>query len=235
MSIKRRHGRITDGFGKATLVIAPSPKPGDTMLDFDAVRRAEPATEPFPHMIGTRLLSANALAGIARDFPPIRDPGVFPLDALSFGPRFAELIEDIRSETLEHLIGEKLGVDLSELPLMITVRGWCHRKDGRIHTDSTDKAVTCLLYLNETWDQDGGRLRLLRAPTDIDDVVAEVPPDGGTLVAFKRTDNSWHGHLPFEGPRRYVMFNWVRSAAALRRNVLRHRVSAGLKRLNPFR
>ena len=82
---------------------------------------------------------------------------------------------------------------------------------------------------------DGGRLRLLRNGTDIEDYIAEVPPDGGTFIAFKRSDKSWHGHLPFEGERRYVMFNWVRSNAALTRNVLRHKVSASIKRLNPFR
>ena len=64
--------------------------------------------------------------------------------------------------------------------------------------------------------------------------IAEIPPDGGTLVAFKRSERSWHGHAPFEGPRRYVMFNWVRSDAALTREIGRHRLSAKLKRLNPF-
>ena len=80
-----------------------------------------------------------------------------------------------------------------------------------------------------------GRLRLLRDGENIENVIAEVPPNGGTLVAFRRTDNSWHGHLPFEGPRRYVMFNWVRSGAALSRNLTRHRISAKLKQLGILR
>ncbi len=117
---------------------------------------------------------------------------------------------------------------------MITVRGHCARRDGRIHTDSTDKIVTCLLYLNDSWAEDGGRLRLLRNGHDIDDDITEMPPNGGTFVAFRRSDNSWHGHLPFEGPRRYVMFNWVRSEAVLMKNLGRHTLSARLKRLNPF-
>ena len=74
----------------------------------------------------------------------------------------------------------------------------------------------------------------MRSADNIEDVIAEVPPDGGTPVAFKRTDNSWHGHHPFEGPRRYVMFNWVRSEAALKKNIGRHTLSARIKRLNPF-
>ena len=205
------------------------------MLDLDAIRLSTVAHEPFSFFQTTGVLRESALARIAADFPTISQPGIFPLEEVNGGPAFNELVEEIRGADLEALLEEKLDVSLSELPLMVTVRGHCHRRDGRIHTDSTDKVVTCLLYLNEPWESGGGRLRLLRNGTDIEDYIAEVPPDGGTLVAFKRADNSWHGHLPFEGQRRYIMFNWVRSSAALSRNVLRHRVSASLKRLNPFR
>ena len=61
-----------------------------------------------------------------------------------------------------------------------------------------------------------------------------MPPNGGTLVVFKRTDNSWHGHHPYEGERRYVMFNWVTSDVTLAKNLGRHKLSARLKRLLPF-
>lgn len=205
------------------------------MLDLAAMRRAAVSHEPFSFFATGGVLDERALGMIGRDFPAISQPGIFPLEEITAGPAFNELIAEIRGTDLEALLEDKLDVELSELPLMITVRGYCHRRDGRIHTDSTDKVVTCLLYLNESWENGGGRLRLLRSGTDIEDYIAEVPPDGGTFVAFKRSDNSWHGHLPFEGQRRYIMFNWVRSNAALSRNMLRHRVSASLKRLNPFR
>ena len=65
-------------------------------------------------------------------------------------------------------------------------------------------------------------------------MITEIPPLGGQLVAFRRTDKSWHGHHPFEGQRRYVMFNWLRSEAALAKNVGRHKLSAAIKRLDPF-
>jgi len=74
--------------------------------------------------------------------------------------------------------------------------------------------MTALIYLNEDWSSTGGRLRLLRNANDIDDYVAEVPPVSGTLLLFKRSDNSWHGHKPFVGPRRTVQINWVTDAAA---------------------
>jgi hypothetical protein len=113
---------------------------------------------------------------------------------------------------------------------MVTVRGQCRPTDGKIHTDSTGKLVTVLLYINGGWSAPGGRLRLLRTSTDIEDYAVEVPPDAGTLLAFRCTDNAWHGHKPFEGARRSIQLNWVRDAAYLRKEQIRHRVSAFFKR-----
>jgi hypothetical protein len=33
---------------------------------------------------------------------------------------------------------------------------------------------------------------------------------GGTLLAFRRTDHSWHGHKPFVGERRMLQLNYLR-------------------------
>jgi hypothetical protein len=74
-------------------------------------------------------------------------------------------------------------------------------------------------------------LRLLRRGDDLDDVIAEVPPEEGTLLTFRRSDNSWHGHQPHVGERRVIQLNWVTSAWVERRERLRHTVSATMKRL----
>ena len=76
---------------------------------------------------------------------------------------------------------------------MCTVRGFLQKKDGSIHTDSKTKIITVLLYLNEGWDNDGGRLRLLRNGTDLEDYVAEVPPTDGTLLANSPAPRTFRG------------------------------------------
>jgi hypothetical protein len=205
------------------------------MLQFNRLATASVTREPFPYMTATNVVDDSGLARITADFPNITKPGIFPLSEVTYGQAFADLIKEVHSAELESLMSDKFNVDLSGKPLFVTVRGFCQKKDGRIHTDSKDKIVTCLLYLNDkTWNEEGGRLRLLRDGRNLDNIIAEISPQGGTLVAFQRTDNSWHGHAPFIGPRRYIMFNWVRSDVALAKNLGRHKLSAAFKRLGIF-
>ncbi len=138
------------------------------------------------------------------------------------GPDFRDVIE------------EKFGVDLTGRPTMFTVRGYCARNNGKIHTDTPSKIITVLLYLNQEWEAGGGRLRILRSGTDLDDAAEEVSPNGGTLLIFKRSENSWHGHEPFEGQRRAIQMNWVTDEDVVAHEQRRHRFTSTLKRLNPF-
>lgn len=204
------------------------------MINLARLAAAPVETTPFPYFTVPDLIDPETVAEVVKDFPEIDQPGLFPLSDLTYGPAFRRLVSDLRRREFAVLMERKLGVDLTDKPLMITVRGRCAQRDGRPHTDSEDKLATGLLYLNaDGWDEEGGRLRLLNSG-DVDDVITEIPPLGGQLVAFRRTDKSWHGHHPFEGQRRYVMFNWLRSEAALAKNVGRHKLSAAIKRLDPF-
>ena len=114
---------------------------------------------------------------------------------------------------------------------MITARGVSAARDGQIHTDSRTKIITVLIYMNNAWEAKTGRLRLLRSPDNLEDVIAEVPPDEGTLLIFKNEPNAWHGFHPFEGPRRVIQLNWVTDMGVVRREQLRHKISAFFKRL----
>ena len=97
------------------------------------------------------------------------------------------------------------------------------------------KLVTALIYMNDSWESPRGRLRLVRSEKNLDDVVAEVPPERGTLLLFKNVPNAWHGFEPFAGPRRVIQLNWVTDARVARREETRHRISAFFKRLTKRR
>jgi hypothetical protein len=203
-------------------------------LDLDALRATPLERDPYDFIIVPGLVKGSAIDAINRDFPRVDGPGLFPVDELEPGPAFQALLEELDGPEFEAAMAEKFGVALEGLPTMFTVRGRCRERDGKIHTDTESKVVTVLIYLNRDWSADGGRLRVLRGPDDLDDMVAEVPPLAGTLLAFRRSERSWHGHAPFAGERRAIQMNWVTAQKWVDREVRRHRMSARLKRLNPF-
>ena len=200
------------------------------MLDLDKLAAAELLSEPFEFVVVDDFLRPESKEAIVRDFPAIDRSGSFPLASLKYGAAFAQLSAELFSPEFATAVGKKFGMDLSPYPTMLTVRGWCDSSDGQIHTDSASKVITVLLYLNPEWNSEGARLRLLRSK-NLEDYAAEVPPTIGSLIIFKRSERSWHGHKPFEGRRMSLQFNWVNSAGYQRREKLRHGVSSLMKRL----
>jgi hypothetical protein len=201
------------------------------LFDLEGLRATPLTREPFEYLIVTEFLRPAAAAAVNAAYPRIDDPGSFPVVQLACGPALQELLEVMKGPAFRSAFEEKFGLDLSGRATMITLRGRCGLRDGNIHTDSASKIITVLIYLNAGWEAEGGRLRLLRSAHDLDDVLVEVPPVDGTLVAFRRSDNSWHGHKPFIGPRRVLQFNWVTDHATVRREVFRHSVSAWWKKM----
>ena len=186
---------------------------------------------PFDYLIVPAFVRPDAIAAIGRDYPPVPDVGSFPLERVKYGPAFKDLVDDLESDEFRAAFEKKFDIDLAGRPTTITVRGRCGTRDGNIHTDSTSKIITVLLYMNDAWEADGGRLRLLRRGDNLEDVVAEVPPVQGTLVAFRRSNNSWHGHKPFIGPRRVIQFNWVTDRGNQKLVMLRHHLSIPFKKV----
>ena len=200
-------------------------------LDLAAFRATPLVQEPFPYLIVPGFIRSTALTAIHADYPHIDQPGSFPVRAVPYGAAFRALLEALEGPEMRAAFEEKFQIDLRGRPTMVTVRGRCGPRDGNIHTDATTKLITVLIYMNPAWEGSGGCLRLLRSPDNIEDVLVEVPPIEGTLVAFRRTDNSYHGHRPFLGPRRVIQLNWVTSAGVRRRELLRHRFTAWMKRV----
>lgn len=200
-------------------------------MRLDRINAARLNREPFDYMFVEEAVDPADLADIVRDFPEIPAGGSFDVGTLQSGPAFRRLIDQMRGDDFRAPFEEKFEIDLSNRPLHITVRGQVRGKDGSIHTDSKEKILTGLLYLNPEWHEAGGKLRLLRNGKNIEDYAFEVPPVSGNMVVFRRADNSWHGHLPSQGRRLSLQFNWVTDESYVRRELTRHRFSGWLKRL----
>src|ERR1700688_4862001 len=175
------------------------------LFDYETLRATPLSRDPYEHVIVSGFVRSEALGKINADYPAIEDTGSFPVEGLQFGRGFQVMVDALESEPFRKAFEEKFQIDLSGRPTTITVRGRCAGGDGQTPTDSVGKIITMLIYLNPLWDDSGGRLRLWRAK-NIEAVAAEVIPSGGNLVAFLRSDHSWHGHLPFSGERRVIQF-----------------------------
>jgi SM-20-related protein len=203
---------------------------GLTYCDFEALEQTPLQRDPFEFLVLPGFIKAEKFASVVADYPEVPGPGSHPPAELDIHGNFEQLMAELQGPAFRAAIERKFNLDLTGRPTMYTVRGFVREKDGSIHTDSTTKIITVLLYMNERWQEDAGRLRLLRGPDNLDDYVAEVPPYGGTLLVFRRADNSWHGHKSFSGPRRAIQLNWVTSQEVVDNEQRRHQFTAKFKK-----
>ena len=203
-------------------------------LDYQKFSAMPVAAEPFPHLLVPGFVPADSLRDVLAALPALRRPGSFPPDSVRLGAAARDLVGQMQGERLRELIAARFGLDLTGAPTMLTLRGWTSERDGRIHTDSTAKRVTVLLYLNletEAFGRQEGCLRLLRGPDDLEDYAVEVPPVNGTLLVFPNGAAAWHGHRRFVGQRYSMQLNYMTTDAKARSELRRHRLSAFVKRL----
>lgn len=195
-------------------------------LNWSALEAAVLRPDPFSHFVVADALEPGLPEAIGRDFPDIRSPGSFSLKDAPPGPALADLIADLVGARFRAQVERIFDLDLAGRPALVTLRGQCCARDGRIHTDSRTKVVSLLLYLNETWESGEGRLRLLRNGRDPSAAAVEIPPTFGSLVGFRRSERSWHGHTTYVGPRRVLQLNYLQTETHSQFATLRHRVSA---------
>ena len=208
----------------------------DSVLDFAGLDATPVSADPFPHLLMRDFVRPDRLAAVVASLPPLGSRGSFPIESERLGPAAVQLMREMQSETLRAAIATKFGLDLSDAPVMVTLRGQTGERDGQIHCDSVAKRVTVLLYLNPAsaaWARQDGCLRLLRGPGDLEDYAVEVPPVDGTLLVFPNGPAAWHGHRQFVGRRYTVQLNYMTTDAHAKYEMRRHRVSAIVKRLLP--
>ncbi|MGI4748285.1 MAG: 2OG-Fe(II) oxygenase [Janthinobacterium lividum] len=194
------------------------------------------AIDPFSHIVIPRFVPPASLQAVLASLPDIPGGGSYPPSALRLRGAAADLISELEGQRLRQAIATRFDLDLDDSLTMLTMRGRTREKDGQIHTDSTAKLVTILLYLNPAtadWAKQDGCLRLLRGPDDLEDYAVEVPPVDGTLLAFPNGPTTYHGHRTFVGRRYAIQLNYMASGAKARHELRRHKLSALVKRFAP--
>lgn len=200
-----------------------------SILNLDAIKKSNLNESPFPHIKIDNVITEGMADNVVNDFPNITQGGSFPVKDEHIKGEFGKLITELKGPALAKVLSEKLSMDLTSKPVMLTLRGFSRQKDGRIHTDSKSKLVTILIYLNTVWDENQGNLRVLRNGTDIEDYTDEISPHAGSCFIFKVTDNCWHGYKSFEGTRKSIQLNYIVSEKSAQKHLKLHGFTAKLK------
>ena len=200
------------------------------MIDFNKLQSAEVDKTYYPFFSRDNCFLDNSSSiTLSEDFPDIKSGGSIPPSSINLKKSIKKLISDLESQEMKNILEKKLNVDLSNSEIVTTLRGYSRKKDGKIHTDSKSKIITLLLYLNESWEYDTGKLRMLKNEENLDDFIKEIPATLGSIVAFKVTENCFHGFLPFEGKRKSIQMNYVHKKN-LKTHKLRHFLSSLFKK-----
>jgi SM-20-related protein len=190
----------------------------DAIFDLQALDEAPVNEDPYRYLVVPNFVRPDALAAIRRDYPDIKKIGPFEPHEVVAGPGFDAMLRALGSPEVAQHFARKFGSDILGAPTVFKIRKYEGPDGGYIHTDSKSKLVSVLIYFNAEWDAAGGRLRVLRSGTDMDDCAEEIPPLDGTLVAFRRCDHSFHGYKPYDGERRMIQMNYVKPAKLHKRD-----------------
>ena len=159
--------------------------PGADLIDYRRFADTPLQRDPFDYLVVPGFVPPQVAVAAAETFPGPDLPGVLPAPAASPNDAFGRLLTALRSGATHRRCSPRNSAGRCRTDrLMVTLRARTRPIDGRIHNDSATKVITALIYLNDAWSGAGGRLRLLRGPHDIEDMIAEVPPLAGTLIAF---------------------------------------------------
>ncbi|MBT3504266.1 MAG: 2OG-Fe(II) oxygenase [Piscirickettsiaceae bacterium] len=200
------------------------------MINIDLLNKTPLKTEPFPYFSIEQSMLEDKLPQLIKEFPSIARGGSFNKEDLELSDNYEALHQALDSVDFRQALSEKFNVNVMTSPIMLTYRGFSRSKDGRVHTDSKTKLLTILIYFNEDWTAETGKLRILNSD-NMDDIAEEVNPTAGCMIAFKVTDNCWHGYPSFEGTRNAIQVNFLASEAASKKHKFFHKMSAKLKSL----
>ena len=201
-----------------------------SLLDEAAIAAAELRHDPNDFAFAEHAINPRFKEEVLADAPRIPDRGSYGLPNLRYGPRFGAAIKDLLSVRFRRLVEQKFDTDLSANPPVILMMGNTtgHYNEGYAHPDSRHKIITVLLGFSREWPYERGRLRVLRS-SDREDYAFEFAPEFGRMLMFRVCDHSWHGFLPQKGQRMSLQLCYVDSQSYVRREYLRHSISAFAK------
>lgn len=154
-------------------------------------------------------------AGIGKDAEfskSVRGDFIHWLDETSAGPAQRAYWQRLESLRLAFNRTLYLGLFEFEAHFASYPPGAFYRKHLDQFQHDSQRALTCILYLNDAWQEaDGGQLRIYLDAND-DSIYRDIQPEGGTLVTFLSL-RFWHEVLPARRERLSIT-GWFRTRPA---------------------
>lgn len=112
-------------------------------------------------------------------------------------PAWKNLLDELLSPEFTRWLAWGTGLTLAGLPLDVSVYGHVDGDFISVHLDKQNKALTCVLYLNEEWSLAfGGMYEAREGPDPKAEPACLIRPVGGLLLGFQPTSTSWHSVSP---------------------------------------
>ena len=114
------------------------------MLNFDSVKKSQTRTTPFTYISASDVIMREQAKAVRDDYPTIKQPGFLTLSKLKVEGHFKSLIDDLMSPQVADVLSERLNLDLTEKPYMITVRRISKKGTEEFIMMARQKSAPCL-------------------------------------------------------------------------------------------
>lgn len=154
-------------------------------------------------------LMHKATTGLSKTLSELRGDFIHWIDSASASPIEQTYLEVMG--TLQQALNQAFYLGLFELESHFAIypdgAGYHKHLDQFIGTE--DRKITCILYLNEAWQEaDGGQLRMYMGTKETGEFI-DILPQGGRLVVFVSSD-FLHEVLPSKRER-IAITGWFRT------------------------
>ena len=178
------------------------------MFNFTKLGALKLHDHPFRYVVhDPTILDSKVLELLCENFPVTSKVGHNEVADVNLGKEWKAFIEEIHSAAYREAIEKVTGLSLSSYQVGIGLRHLSKLSHGSPHADVPRKKVTHLIYFNNEWPHETGRLRLLRSK-NLNDVHDIITPLKGNGLIFVVSKNSFHGFEPFEGVRNAIQINF---------------------------
>jgi hypothetical protein len=93
------------------------------LLDLKALAATPVSATPYAHVVVRNFVPPETLRKVVAEFPLLNRRGSFPIEAIPTGPTARAVMDEMKGSQLRDAIARKFDLDLSDAPVMITLRG----------------------------------------------------------------------------------------------------------------